>query len=153
MGRGRGEREGGRGGASQNCYCHMCRNAANSHYAKPNTVLIFCGTVQNSHFTKYCIKWQECMQNLPKFCNINYSARHLVPHLVSRFEMDTLREINPRGMVKEPGQTRSQIHERTVSLRFLDIILRVLRLEVSVCNVYIYIYITLLKSVSTGDCE
>jgi hypothetical protein len=33
--------------------------------------------------------------------------------------------------------SRSRIHERTVSLRFLGIILRVLRLEVSVYNVYI----------------
>jgi hypothetical protein len=32
---------------------------------------------------------------------------------------------------------RSQIHERTISLRFLGIILRVLRLEVNVFNVYI----------------
>ncbi len=31
----------------------------------------------------------------------------------------------------------SQIHERTISLRFLGIILRVLRLEVSVYNIYI----------------
>ncbi len=31
----------------------------------------------------------------------------------------------------------SRIHERTISLRFLGIILRVLRLEVSVYNVYI----------------
>jgi hypothetical protein len=35
------------------------------------------------------------------------------------------------------GVARSQIHERTISLRFLGIILRVLRLEVSVYNVYI----------------
>jgi hypothetical protein len=33
--------------------------------------------------------------------------------------------------------SRSQIHERTISLKFLGIILRVLRLEVSVYNVYI----------------
>jgi hypothetical protein len=33
--------------------------------------------------------------------------------------------------------TKSRIHERTSSLRFLGIILRVLRLEVSVRNVYI----------------
>ncbi len=33
----------------------------------------------------------------------------------------------------------SQIHERTISLRFLGIILRVLRLEFSVYNVYVYI--------------
>jgi hypothetical protein len=33
--------------------------------------------------------------------------------------------------------SRSRIHERTISLRFLGIILRVLRLEVSVSNVYI----------------
>ncbi len=33
--------------------------------------------------------------------------------------------------------SRSLIHERTISLRFLGIILRVLRLEVSVYNVYI----------------
>jgi hypothetical protein len=33
--------------------------------------------------------------------------------------------------------SRSRIHERTISLRFPDIILRVLRLEVSVYNVYI----------------
>jgi hypothetical protein len=32
---------------------------------------------------------------------------------------------------------RSRIHERTISLRLLDIILRVHRLEVSVYNVYI----------------
>ncbi len=32
---------------------------------------------------------------------------------------------------------RSQIHERTISLRFLGIILRFLRLEVSVYNVYV----------------
>jgi hypothetical protein len=32
--------------------------------------------------------------------------------------------------------TRSRIHEHTISLRFLGIILRVLRLEVSVYNVY-----------------
>jgi hypothetical protein len=32
--------------------------------------------------------------------------------------------------------TRSRIHERTTSLRFLGIILRVLKLEVSVYNVY-----------------
>jgi hypothetical protein len=37
----------------------------------------------------------------------------------------------------EEGECRSRIHERTISLRFLDIILRVLRLEVSVYNVYI----------------
>jgi hypothetical protein len=33
--------------------------------------------------------------------------------------------------------SRSQIHERTISLRGLGIILRVLRLEVSVYNIYI----------------
>jgi hypothetical protein len=33
--------------------------------------------------------------------------------------------------------TRSEIHERTFLLRFLAIIVRVLRLEVSVHNVYI----------------
>ncbi len=33
--------------------------------------------------------------------------------------------------------SRSQIHERTISLRFLGIILRVLRLEDSEYNVYI----------------
>jgi hypothetical protein len=32
---------------------------------------------------------------------------------------------------------RSRIHERTISLRFLGIILRVIRLEVSVYNVFI----------------
>jgi hypothetical protein len=35
------------------------------------------------------------------------------------------------------GVARSQIHERTMSLRFLGIILRALRFEVSVYNVYI----------------
>jgi hypothetical protein len=33
--------------------------------------------------------------------------------------------------------TRSRIHEHTISLRFLGIILRVFRLEVSIYNVYI----------------
>ncbi len=36
-----------------------------------------------------------------------------------------------------PIETRSRIHERTISSRFLGTILRVLRLEVSVYNVYI----------------
>ncbi len=35
------------------------------------------------------------------------------------------------------GKTRSHIHERTISLKFLGISLRVLRLEISVYNVYI----------------
>jgi hypothetical protein len=51
---------------------------------------------------------------------------------------------------------RSRIHERTISLRFMGILLRVLRLEVSVYNVYItnkFQTILLLKSVSRGDCE
>ncbi len=34
------------------------------------------------------------------------------------------------------SETRSRIHERTISLRFLGIILRVLSLEVFVYNVY-----------------
>ncbi len=34
-------------------------------------------------------------------------------------------------------EDRSRIHERTISLRFLGIILRVLRLEISLYNVYI----------------
>jgi hypothetical protein len=34
-------------------------------------------------------------------------------------------------------ESRSRIHEPTILLRFLGIILRVLRLEVSVFNVYI----------------
>jgi hypothetical protein len=33
--------------------------------------------------------------------------------------------------------SRSQIHERTISLMFMGMILRVLRLEVSVYNIYI----------------
>jgi hypothetical protein len=59
---------------------------------------------------------------------------------------------------------RSRIHECTISLRFLDTILRVLRLEVSVYNVYITHQTTTFarggrggggggKSVSRGDCE
>jgi hypothetical protein len=35
------------------------------------------------------------------------------------------------------SETGSRIHDRTISLRFLAIILKVLRLEVSVYNVYI----------------
>ncbi len=35
------------------------------------------------------------------------------------------------------SESRSRIHERTILLRFLGIILKVLRLEVSVYNVYI----------------
>jgi hypothetical protein len=31
------------------------------------------------------------------------------------------------------GVSESRIHERTISLRFLDIILRVLRLDFSIC--------------------
>jgi hypothetical protein len=59
---------------------------------------------------------------------------------------------------------RSRIHERTISSRLLDIILRVLRLEVSVYNVYITNRFQttfaqgeggggVVKSVSRGDCE
>jgi hypothetical protein len=36
-----------------------------------------------------------------------------------------------------PTDTKSRIHEHTISLSFLGIILRVLKLEVSVYNVYI----------------
>ncbi len=43
-------------------------------------------------------------------------------------------KINPYGPISLP---RSRIHELTISLRFLGIILRVLKLEVSVYNVYI----------------
>jgi hypothetical protein len=58
--------------------------------------------------------------------------------------------------------SRSRIHERTISMRFLGIILRVLRLDVSVDNVYIKNQFKSnfcsrereeLKSVSRGDCE
>ncbi len=44
------------------------------------------------------------------------------------------------GLIEEKNNLlkyRSRIHERKISLRFSGIILRVLRLEVSVCNVYI----------------
>ncbi len=50
-----------------------------------------------------------------------------------------------------PVLTRSRIHERTILLRFLGIILRVLRLEASVYNVYITNQFQ--TAVSTGDCE
>ncbi len=62
-----------------------------------------------------------------------------------------------------PGPSKSRIHECTILLRFLDIILRVLRLEVSVCNVYITNQFQItsarggggggVKSVSRGDWE
>jgi hypothetical protein len=39
------------------------------------------------------------------------------------------------GKGKHARETRNRIHERTISLRVLGIILRVLRLEVSVSNV------------------
>jgi hypothetical protein len=48
--------------------------------------------------------------------------------------------------------SRSRIHERAISLRFLCIILKVLRLEVSVDNVYIANRGGV-KSFSRGDCE
>ncbi len=40
-------------------------------------------------------------------------------------------------IVNHSQQSRSRIHERTISLRFLGIILKVLRIEVSVSNMYI----------------
>ncbi len=40
-------------------------------------------------------------------------------------------------MIKVKFLSRCRIHERTISFRFLGIILRVLRLEVSIYNVYI----------------
>ncbi len=42
-----------------------------------------------------------------------------------------------KGDRRLPGELRSRIHERTISVRFLGIILRDLRLELSVYNVYI----------------
>jgi hypothetical protein len=57
---------------------------------------------------------------------------------------------------------RSRIHERTISLRFLGIFLRVLRLEVSIHNVYITNQFQTtfaqrgrgeVKFVCIGDCE
>ncbi len=66
-------------------------------------------------------------------------------------------------MRNHPGWlfTRSRIHERTISLRFLGIILRVFRLEISVYNVYITNQFQTtfaqgvkgVKSVSIGACE
>ncbi len=66
-------------------------------------------------------------------------------------------------MGRRDKATRSRIHERTISVRFLGIILKVLRHEVSVYNVFIInqLQTTLLlrgggggvKSVSRGDCE
>jgi hypothetical protein len=47
------------------------------------------------------------------------------------------RILAPLDCLKIPIRNRSQIHERTILLRFLGIILRVLRLEASVHNVYI----------------
>jgi hypothetical protein len=41
------------------------------------------------------------------------------------------------SMCPTAKESRSRIHERIISLRFLDIILRVLRHEDSVYNVYI----------------
>ncbi len=40
------------------------------------------------------------------------------------------------GLARSRSRIHDQIHEHTISLRFLAIILRVLRLEVSVYNVY-----------------
>ncbi len=70
--------------------------------------------------------------------------------------------VHIRGLyLYEIPQSWSRIHERTISLRFLGIILRVLRLEVSVYNVYItnQFQTTLgweeggVKPVNTGDCN
>ncbi len=44
---------------------------------------------------------------------------------------------NTEDLVYEYPHYRNRIHERTISLRLLDIILRVLRLEVFLYNVYI----------------
>jgi hypothetical protein len=64
---------------------------------------------------------------------------------------------------REKTKTRSRIHERTISLRFHGIILRVLRLEISMINVYITLQTSfkpLLPGVAggenfvrRGDCE
>ncbi len=45
--------------------------------------------------------------------------------------------VNLATLPVKGAESRSRIHEHTISLRFLGIILRVLRLEVSVYNVYI----------------
>jgi hypothetical protein len=52
-------------------------------------------------------------------------------------EFFNCRLLVPHPPVSWDKQTRSRIHKHTVSLRFLGIILRVFRLQVSVYNVYI----------------
>jgi hypothetical protein len=41
------------------------------------------------------------------------------------------------GLAESRSRIHEKIHELTISLRFLGIILRVLRLEVSIYNIYI----------------
>jgi len=58
---------------------------------------------------------------------------------------------NSYAFTRAPPRTWSRINEHTVLLRFLGIILRVLRIEVSVYNAYIinqsdHLYLTLLKN-------
>jgi hypothetical protein len=62
-------------------------------------------------------------------------------------------------MLTSTSYTVAKIHERTISLRFLGTILRVLRIEVSGYNVYITNQFLCsrgergFKSISRGDCE
>jgi hypothetical protein len=60
-------------------------------------------------------------------------------------------------LVRRECVTERRIHERTISLRFLGIILRVLRFEVSVSSVYITNQfqrgVGIVKAMSRGDCE
>jgi hypothetical protein len=77
-------------------------------------------------------------------------------------ELSVVWRSGQRGSVLEVNEDRSRIHERTILLRFLGIILRVLRLEISVYNVYIKNQFQATfaggggrggKFVSIGDCE
>jgi hypothetical protein len=62
---------------------------------------------------------------------------HLPPFFYHKIHEEIFSNLSLRFVEEPPLLYRSRIHEHTILLRFLSIILRVLRLEVSVYNVYI----------------
>ncbi len=86
--------------------------------------------------SRYCM----CTQYIP-FLTLDSPSRHVRSPSWAKITTSLLPPLPQRTFLSDvyqlPFINWSQIHKRTISLRFLGIILRDISPEVSVCNVYI----------------
>ncbi len=115
-------------------------------------------------------KWHSPIRSMPfhraqppaTWPRLGY-ARLTWPKHIYSVKCDKENALNGRSLCSRwtLGYPETRIHERTISSRFLGIILSVLRLEVSLYNVYISNQFQTtfaqgeagVKSISRGDCE